>query len=243
MENCTFNIKRFGKYFISDLKRCWNNFGLGLILLSVASFPAAFVVENIFHLIDRHEWIGFNGDTASWVFIIAVFAIVAAMPAQCYGKITEKRYGTYWLTIPASKMEKFTSMATLCTLSTIIGVLGYWSTVMIIGALDTNHQLYIGDFFYSDFNDIISIILASLAIIFSFIWGAIFFKKAKVAKTALTGFAVVLTVFMLFMHLYNVGILDRLSRNGEYLLMDIVFLIYNCAVLYAIYRRICSLRH
>jgi hypothetical protein len=36
------------------------------------------------------------------------------MPVKCYGRITEKQYGSFWLTLPASRLEKFISMILIC---------------------------------------------------------------------------------------------------------------------------------
>lgn len=33
--NGTFNIKRFGKWFVSDLKACISNYGLSFMLISM----------------------------------------------------------------------------------------------------------------------------------------------------------------------------------------------------------------
>lgn len=48
------------------------------------------------------------------VFAIAMFCMVVTMPVKCYGKLTDKQYGSFWLMLPASRLEKFISMLLIC---------------------------------------------------------------------------------------------------------------------------------
>ena len=59
------------------------------------------------------------------------------MPVKCYGKLTEKQYGSFWLTLPASKLEKFISMIIItCIIAPLAGILLYIGADALICAID-----------------------------------------------------------------------------------------------------------
>lgn len=117
-----FNLKRFGKYFGSDIKTCWANFGLSLLTISVLFPVVVYIITCAFNVILTNEWSGPGIELRLSIFAIAMVCIVVTMPVKCYGKITEKQYGSFWLTLPASRLEKFLSMVILtCILVPLTG--------------------------------------------------------------------------------------------------------------------------
>jgi hypothetical protein len=63
--------------------------------------------------------------------------LVVTMPVKCYGKLTEKQYGSFWLTLPASRLEKFISMIIItCIIAPIAGFGIYLGIDAIICAID-----------------------------------------------------------------------------------------------------------
>lgn len=111
--NEIFNFKRFGKYFGSDIRTCWANFGLSLLTISVLFPVVVYIIASAFTVILTNEWSGPSFELRLGIFVIAMICIVVTMPVKCYGKITEKQYGSLWLTLPASRLEKFLSMVIL----------------------------------------------------------------------------------------------------------------------------------
>lgn len=107
--NDIFNIRRFGSYFASDLKKCLSNYGLTISLLSIIGIIIwAFV--GMFTFLFDGSWysIGVMGRLS---FLgIATVALVITLPSQCYGYITNKGNGSSFLMIPVSTFEKFLSM-------------------------------------------------------------------------------------------------------------------------------------
>ena len=72
-----------------------------------------------------------------FVFAVAMLCMIITMPVKCYGRITEKQYGSSWLMLPASRLEKFVSMFLLtCIIVPVAGIVLYLSMDALICALD-----------------------------------------------------------------------------------------------------------
>ena len=134
-----FDFKRFGKYFVSDFRNCSANFGLSLITLPLMIYVVCYLISISFGLIENHEWSGLNlgiGSRAA-LFACIMFCIIVTMPVKCYGKITEKQYGSFWLTLPASRLEKFISMFLMtCIIFPIAGIATYLAVDALICTFD-----------------------------------------------------------------------------------------------------------
>lgn len=117
MDN-TFKISRFGKYFVYDLKRQWKN--IGMLMLIFALSPVIFYMLYMFFaaLFDGGLMKLFSGMSIDGPSIWVRFGMAAVMitifvmlfPSRAYGEITNKAKGAEWLMLPASRLEKFTSM-------------------------------------------------------------------------------------------------------------------------------------
>lgn len=104
--NNVFDINRFGKFVLYELKRAYSNSALSALIC--AGMPAImFVFVQLFSLI---FWGHMNMQTGQLYGFIAgaasLAAVVIAMPAKLFGQITDKRFGSDWLMIPASTLEK-----------------------------------------------------------------------------------------------------------------------------------------
>lgn len=116
--NKYFDLKRFGRYFVYDLHNLRANYGLSMVLL--ACMPVVLYVVTVLFNVLTH---GIFGSWGGWVspsfgvriavFFIALMVLTISFPVKQYGALTEKRYGSDWLMIPASRLEKFTSMLLL----------------------------------------------------------------------------------------------------------------------------------
>ena len=107
--NDIFNIRRFGKYFTTDARSCVANYGLSMLLISLMGL-IIYAGTIIMGLIINGQWDGPGLGFRIFTFIVCLFVLTFTMPVKCYGKITEKRYGTQWLMIPVSGLEKTLSM-------------------------------------------------------------------------------------------------------------------------------------
>ena len=137
MKNDIFNFRRFGKYFTSDVKTCWANYGLSLLTISILSPVFIYILSTAFSLVLKSTWDGPDMGIRFFVFCIALVCLVVTMPVKCYGKITEKQYGSFWLTLPASRLEKFISMFLLtCIIVPVTGIAIYLGVDALICAFD-----------------------------------------------------------------------------------------------------------
>lgn len=129
MKNDIFNFRRFGRYFVSDIKTCYANFGLSLIVSCLSATLLVYALTVFFNLMTAHAWMGPTSAIRLAALIIMFFVIVINGPSKCYGNITDKQYGSFWLTLPASRLEKFVSMVLISaviipvvSLATFLGI-------------------------------------------------------------------------------------------------------------------------
>jgi len=137
MKTNIFNFRRFGKYFTTDFRTCWANYGLSLLTISLLTPIALYMIVAAFNQIMHNTWDGPDIGLRVFAFAVAMICMVVTMPVKCYGKITEKQYGSFWLTLPASRLEKFISMILMtCLIVPISGALLYLGLDAVICAFD-----------------------------------------------------------------------------------------------------------
>ena len=105
----TFDIRRFGRYLAWDLRNARNNAGFSLLVYGVTPI-FIFAFFQICSLV-------FNGGTSPFGLtprLVCIFALIVLsammLPSRLYGRVTDRRYGTEFLMLPASTFEKFISM-------------------------------------------------------------------------------------------------------------------------------------
>ena len=106
--NETFNFSRFWTYFKYDLKQMWRNHSKAAILIGGAS-AIFYVIWLLCSLVFAQHWTT-PPIAARLVILILAFAILELYQVRTYGHLTEKKAGSAWLMIPASKAEKYVSM-------------------------------------------------------------------------------------------------------------------------------------
>ena len=212
--NNVFDFKRFGKYFLFDLRRARNNYGISLLIIGL--MPVMFYL-----LFQFSSLISGNGiiEMPQQVQIIAIFAgLVAVMLGagpKIYGRITEKRAGSDYLMLPASTLEKWLSMVLIVCV--VLPIALFALLIVSDGIMSLLFpNTYGGRIFEMDFarglidgikggeQDVYFNLPAGLflnwcEVLLIFTLGAVCFKKAKVAKTLLCiiGFGMVISPLML----------------------------------------------
>lgn len=137
MKNDIFNFSRFGKYFVSDIRTCRSNFGLSLLTIALLFPVATYFITTTFNFVVNSVWDGPDMGLRVFVFAVAMLCMIITMPVKCYGRITEKQYGSSWLMLPASRLEKFVSMFLLtCIIVPVAGIVLYLGMDALICALD-----------------------------------------------------------------------------------------------------------
>ena len=103
-----FNFKRFGTYFLYDLRQMWRKHSRAAILIG-GSVVIFYVVWVLCSLVFAQHWsapiVG-----ARFVLLMLAFTALEFYQARTYGYLTDKAEGSDWLMVPASRTEKFISM-------------------------------------------------------------------------------------------------------------------------------------
>ena len=151
-----FDFKRFGKYFVSDFKGCVANYGLSLITISMLLYIICYVVTVSFGLIMNQGWEGLGLGTRATLFVMAMITLVITMPVKCYGKITDKQAGSFFLTLPVSRLEKFVSMLLMTiVVAPVIGTVLYLGLDALVCLFDKT----CGNNLMSEMKDLATIIM------------------------------------------------------------------------------------
>ena len=211
--NKIFSLKRFGRYFTFDLKNAVNNFGLWLLIMCCLPVMLL-IIKSLLSIV-------FGGGMAlpslterMFLFSIALFFMMIASPVKLYGGLTEKKYGSSWLLIPASRVEKFISMLLICLivvpvayLIVYLGVDGILSLLIkdyspaIIGsdAMKTFMSFHIPEDIPFEMVGGSSLYFfgSMAATILVFLLGGLCFKKGKVGKTILALFIIMMVVWII----------------------------------------------
>ena len=106
--NKTFDFKRFWTYFKYDLKQMWRNHSKAAIMIGGAS-AIFYVIWVLCSLVFSQHWSSPVIVARVFMFVFA-FAILQLYQVRTYGFLTDKKAGSTWLMIPASRTEKFVSM-------------------------------------------------------------------------------------------------------------------------------------
>jgi len=204
--NNTFDFKRFGKYFRYDVVSAWQNAGINLLV--TAALPVGiFAIQQLFSIIFKGYFDDINLGLIAAAYLLSFAFTVVFFPVQHYGRLTDKKAGSDWLMIPASRLEKFISML----LVTCVAVPLVWFITITAcdGLLSLVFNTY-PQFALTSFTDGIDKLLAEfhsetidIAIngpyalylswcgnILTFTLGAIIFRKNKVVYTILSMFAI-----------------------------------------------------
>lgn len=132
-----FKCNRFGKYFVSDLRTCAANYGLSLLTLAVLTPLALECITGVFNMILGLTWEGAGIGMRAGIFGVAMFCMIVTMPSKCYGRLTDKQYGSFWLMLPASRVEKFISMMLICCIvAPFISICMYLGIDAVLCAID-----------------------------------------------------------------------------------------------------------
>lgn len=138
--NEIFNINRFWKYLVSEIKSVAGKYGIVLLVTSLSPIILYLTLGLGSVLLGRAD--GWYSAEWGWrlglLFCVAI-GLVISMPANCFGHITDKRAGSSWLMIPASTFEKTLGILIVgCILMPAVFMLLYFSVDAIICAIDPN---------------------------------------------------------------------------------------------------------
>ena len=265
--NNIFDIKRFGKYFLYDLRNAKNNYGLSLLIIGTLSI-SSFVIYELFSLIFTQSFTEVPVAMKYMVFFISITVVLLGAGTKIYGNLTEKRAGSNFLMLPASTFEKWLSMGLI--LSIILPV--------ILLALQLGSDALASFIFPNTYGDRLLELIAMQELkdnliengirinwtgilllewseyVLTFALGAICFKKSKIAKTILCIFGLSMifsTIGMIFIG--HSGTLyfnwfDQFDSPAKAVsalnwLINITFFVMVGGLLGGIYYRLRTLKH
>lgn len=114
-----FQFRRFFTYFRYDLVQMWRVHGRTLLIIACLGV-LSYVLNILFNLIFTQSWEP-QGTAFRVSMIVVAYTILELFMARVYGQLTERKAGSAWLMIPASRLEKTVSM--LLTVNIVIPVL------------------------------------------------------------------------------------------------------------------------
>ncbi len=205
--NNTFDLKRFGTYFVSDLRSAFNNTYLTVLITSITEV-IAYLFCGVMQLITVGSWISYPLIGRLITFIVVFYILIIFVPSKAYGFFTDKRRGSFYTLIPASALEKTLSMiinvVVIAPLAYLVISLGIDALLCLVdpncgqpivsavfnGASELNKGL--GELNISAGFNVFSIGELILGLFFNilcwtltFLLGALYFKKNKIGKTIL----------------------------------------------------------
>ena len=244
-----------------DLKNAKSNYGLSFLI--VICMPIIiYILSIIFSMLFNGHWTSPSLPMRVSLSCIACAIICMSFPAQAYGKITDKRAGSEWLMIPASKLEKYLSMILITGIIVPISfVLGYGMVDLILSLVDPT---YVGSLFGIDINSWLAendvplsfagrgywmMFFSISPYMLTFLLGALCFKTKKVSKTILALIVVSIGLMIASVSCHfsiDSSFLNRHANNLNLTInaiMDIPLIIEYLILLGAIWFRISTIKH
>ena len=265
--NNIFDFKRFGKYFLYDLRTAKNKYGLSLLILGTLPI-STFVIFELFSLIFTQQFASVAMAMKYMQFFAAVVVVLLGAGTKIYGNLTEKKAGSNFLMLPASTFEKWLSMGLIVcfVLPIVLFVLQLGSDALVSFLFPNTY----GDRLLAlvpmqELKDTLLengvrvnwlgiILLEWSEYVLTFTLGAICFKRSKVAKT-------ILCIFAISMVLSTIGMII-VGHNGTFYFnwfdqfdtvteavrslnwtLSIAFTVYVGGLLGGIYYHIRTLKH
>jgi hypothetical protein len=221
MNNDIFDFKRFGNYFVTDIKNAIANYGWSMIILILFGL-ITFILVGLINTIFAYNWEDIlNGGSIEWVhanvgsriasMVGAATILIFTAPANCYGGLTDKNIGSNYILLPASRLEKFISMILMCCfVIPIVFIMGY----LLIDCLICMVCPETGNSIISEVTSTLNLILVegdvpaelidrikwtsaiddTWMIFLFFLLGALVFKKSKAIKTFLVGYGITVVI-------------------------------------------------
>jgi len=203
--NDIFSSKRFGKYFLYDLRSFISRYWVALVILAL--MPVIIFLERLLFA-GVLGWHGGNlspsGEGRVAVFMFCCVMLCISVPYVCYGRLTDKAEGTSWLLLPASTLEKYLSMVLVCMVVAPLVYIAVYICADALVCLATGDRSIASQALHMRSEDIypgaggLWLLWANLAIASAFfLLGSIFFERNKILKSLLVLFAlfILLSIF------------------------------------------------
>lgn len=158
-----FSFKRACKYFVSDLKTCWSSYGLSFISICCITPLVLYILGVLNGLIFIQEWGGPGIVLRTIICAIAFIVLCISLPTRCYGRITKKSFGSFYLSLPASNLEKFLSMILICVvISPLLGIGSYLAIDGFICLIDKSCGESIFHLIFNAYESVTTVLLPKI---------------------------------------------------------------------------------
>lgn len=219
--NNIFDIKRFGQYFLYDLRRAKNNYGLSLLLMGLIPI-ILYIVGQLISLIGGNGIMEMPDVMKIMGIYIVLVVVLLGAGTKIYGFVTEKRAGSDFLMLPASTFEKWLSMVLMVCIALPVVLFALLFVSDGLMSLVFPHS-YGGRIFNLDLisgfinafeEEGVSFNLPAFTVInwceniLIFTLGAICFKRGKVGKTILCLMGLATVISTLLVIIFGTGNID-----------------------------------
>ena len=204
MENTVSVRNGFGRYFRSDLSSAISRFGISLLVFSTMAVTTE-LFNGLISAMLSGTWHGMTQSLRVLLFIIFGVIMILSSPAKLYGHLTDRKEGTAFLMLPASRFDKYLSMVLItCILVPLFFGVVYLSLDALVCLFDPTageslFSIIFMSSFHINFSDfsVDTLPLENFKAIMSpwlylddltqtslfFLLGALIFKNSKVGKT------------------------------------------------------------
>lgn len=208
MKNDIFNLNRFGRYLMTDVRNAVSNYGISILVMATLGLSID-VFVGLFHMIVSEGWQGIGISARVPLFLLAFAVTLVSAPSKLFGHITEKKAGSAFLTLPVSTLEKTLSMVIVsCIMVPAAFVIVYLSIDLMVCSCDSTcgeSLIEAATTFRADIHDsLVCRHISDLSVVMNkpeslvnpllyiddivgvsllFLLGALLFKKSKIAKT------------------------------------------------------------
>lgn len=136
MENEVFNLNRFWRYLKSDFDAFISRYGISLLVMSTMALTTD-AFNGLISFFITGEWHGMNEPLRFILYVIFAIIVLITSPAKIYGHLTDRKEGSEFLMLPASRLEKFISMVLItCILVPFIFNLIYFGLDVLVCMVD-----------------------------------------------------------------------------------------------------------
>lgn len=218
----TFNFKRFWNYLVHDLRSACADSGLTLAIVGAMPIFQYFITQAFSLILQGHTMtMGPAGKITAYA--VAIVIAVIFFPVKHYGSLTDKKAGSDWVLLPASRLEKWLSMLLLTCLALPLFLFAELAlsdgllSLIFHGTYGATAIAGVSGFMGEIWNQLeglaiswpYALYLSWCENILLFTLGAIFFKKSKTGLTFLSYFLLMMVISM-----GSIGIMQAIGLDN-----------------------------
>lgn len=136
MSNDIFNMNRFWRYFKTEFDAFVSRYGISLLVMSTMAVTTD-MFNGLISFFLTGTWQGMIAPLRVMLFVIFATIVLMTSPAKLYGYVTDRKEGSAFLMLPASKLEKYISMVLIsCVVVPFIFFVVYMGLDIMVCKID-----------------------------------------------------------------------------------------------------------